>query len=153
MVDRLRGGFYITQQAKRISEVKVTDREPLLRVENLCRHFARRGFGSGVTRAVDGISLRIERGQTLALVGESGCGKTTAARTMIGLYPPTSGAVFLDGERIDRIPRAVRTRRLQMVFQDFGGPPVGRPESDRWSSEGAFHAGRSGRGRGEAVSS
>jgi ABC-type oligopeptide transport system ATPase subunit len=101
-----------------------------------------------VTRAVDGISLRIERGQTVALVGESGCGKTTAARTMIGLYPPTSGEVYLDGKQIDQIPRAIRTRRLQMIFQDPAGSlnprlPVGQSVAEplvahRWGDRQAM---------------
>ena len=70
--------------------------EPLVRVENLTKHFPiRKGMlierVVGAVRAVDNVSFTIERGETLGMVGESGCGKTTAGRTLLGLYPATSG--------------------------------------------------------------
>jgi peptide/nickel transport system ATP-binding protein len=73
-------------------------------------------------RAVDGVSFAIERGATLALVGESGCGKSTVARLICGLYEPTSGSVRFDGVDLAKIERradmlAMR-RRFQMIFQD-----------------------------------
>jgi len=69
--------------------------------------------------AVDGVGFAIERGRTLALVGESGCGKSTVARLLVGLYAPTRGQVIFDGESTAdaRDPRALR-RRMQMIFQD-----------------------------------
>jgi peptide/nickel transport system ATP-binding protein len=72
--------------------------------------------------AVDGVSFAIERGRTLALVGESGCGKSTVARLLVGLYGPTRGEVRFAGQRIDAMKpgaelRALR-RRMQMIFQD-----------------------------------
>ena len=72
--------------------------------------------------AVDDVTLRIPRGHTLALVGESGCGKSTVARLLMGLHTPTRGQVIFDGQRIDRLQdtaalRAVH-RRMQMIFQD-----------------------------------
>jgi len=72
--------------------------------------------------AVDGISFAIERGKTLALVGESGCGKSTVARLLVGLYPPTAGSVSFDG--VDTAQTLVGSgalalrRRMQMIFQD-----------------------------------
>jgi peptide/nickel transport system ATP-binding protein len=75
----------------------------------------------GDIRAVDGVSLRIERGETVGLVGESGCGKSTVGRTILRLYEPTGGTIRFDGEDISRLPesklRPLR-RRMQMVFQD-----------------------------------
>ncbi len=72
--------------------------------------------------AVDGVSFSIERGKTLALVGESGCGKSTVARLLVGLYQPTRGDVRFDGQPTDAAQDAgaVRTlrRRMQMIFQD-----------------------------------
>lgn len=72
--------------------------------------------------AVDGVSFVIERGRTLALVGESGCGKSTVARLLVGLYRPTRGSVAFDGQPTDagQDPAAVRQlrRRMQMIFQD-----------------------------------
>jgi peptide/nickel transport system ATP-binding protein len=72
--------------------------------------------------AVDGVSFSIERGRTLALVGESGCGKSTVARLLVGLWRPTAGEVIFDGQRIDdALPGAelrARRRRMQMIFQD-----------------------------------
>ncbi|MBB4844757.1 peptide/nickel transport system ATP-binding protein [Paucibacter oligotrophus] len=72
--------------------------------------------------AVDGVSFSIERGKTLALVGESGCGKSTVARLLVGLYPPTRGTVSFDGVDMARTlasPAALALRRrMQMIFQD-----------------------------------
>jgi peptide/nickel transport system ATP-binding protein len=71
-------------------------------------------------RAVDGVSLSIPYGKTLAVVGESGCGKTTLARTLALLTPPTSGEIHFDGQRIDERKQGAKEvyRKLQMVFQD-----------------------------------
>ncbi len=72
-------------------------------------------------RAVDGVSFTIRRGETLALVGESGCGKSTIARLLVGLYPLTRGAIIFDGEPLSRMqePGGLAMRkRLQMIFQD-----------------------------------
>ena len=101
---------------------------PLLEVRNLKQHFpVRRGaFGRivGQVRAVDGISFDLWRGETLGLVGESGCGKSTTARTVLRLLEATAGMVRFDGEDVgamgDERLRAFR-RRAQFVFQDpFG---------------------------------
>jgi oligopeptide transport system ATP-binding protein len=99
---------------------------PLLSVQQLCVHFPfRRGSvlrpESGVIRAVDGISFEIQPGETLGLVGESGCGKSTTARAIVGLVKPTSGHVHLEGTDITALSdRAMRRHRqtVQMVFQD-----------------------------------
>ncbi|MEP6942083.1 MAG: ABC transporter ATP-binding protein [Betaproteobacteria bacterium] len=70
-------------------------------------------------RAVDGVSFAIAKGETLGLVGESGCGKSTVARLIVGLYRPTRGTIRFEGLRIDgdEVPLATR-RRMQMIFQD-----------------------------------
>jgi oligopeptide/dipeptide ABC transporter ATP-binding protein len=98
---------------------------PVLEVRNLKKHFpVRRGiFGRqvGTVYAVDGISFALNAGETLGLVGESGCGKSTAGKMILKLIEPTAGQVYLNGERIDGLSRrAMRRRRdrLQVVFQD-----------------------------------
>ena len=101
----------------------------LVRVEHLVKHFPiTRGIivqrTIGAVRAVDDISFEIRRGETLGLVGESGCGKTTAGRTILGLYPATSGDVYIDGLNVQKARgrdlMAIR-RKAQMIFQDpFG---------------------------------
>jgi peptide/nickel transport system ATP-binding protein len=97
----------------------------LLEVNDLKKHFPlRRGFwgaGSAVVYAVDGVSFHIDKGETLALVGESGCGKSTVGRAVLRLFEITAGQVVLDGLRIDDLAagalRPLR-RRMQVVFQD-----------------------------------
>ncbi len=98
---------------------------PLLEVRDLKKHFAVAGglFGASKARvhAVDGVSFQIERAETLALVGESGCGKSTVGRAVLRLFDLTAGEVLLEGRRIDNLAAAelhsVR-RRVQVVFQD-----------------------------------
>jgi oligopeptide transport system ATP-binding protein len=97
----------------------------LLEVRNLVKHFeVRSGFFGGrrgTVRAVDGVSFAIARGETLGLVGESGCGKTTTGRCILQLEPPTSGEIIFEGRDLTRLApdelRGVR-RRLQVIFQD-----------------------------------
>ncbi len=98
---------------------------PLLEVNALTKHYPIRGglFGgqTGTVHAVDGVSFTVSAGETLSVVGESGCGKSTVGRAILRLTDPTDGEVFLDGERIDQLPPRkmcpVR-RRVQVVFQD-----------------------------------
>jgi peptide/nickel transport system ATP-binding protein len=97
---------------------------PLLQVNDLKKHFPVRGnLGRNVSRvyAVDGVSFEIARGETLSLVGESGCGKSTVGRAILRLFDITAGQVVLDGQRIDDLsPDRLRRlrRRVQVVFQD-----------------------------------
>jgi oligopeptide transport system ATP-binding protein len=100
--------------------------QPLVSVQNLVKHFpVTRGIiiqrQVGAVRAVDGISFDIQPGDTLGLVGESGCGKTTAGRTILGLYSPTSGKVRIETHEVQAIkgdqPLALR-RKAQIIFQD-----------------------------------
>jgi peptide/nickel transport system ATP-binding protein len=98
---------------------------PLLEVRNLKKHFPLHGglLGrqTGAVYAVDGVSFTVNKGETLSVVGESGCGKSTVGKAILRLYPITAGEVLLDGQRIDNLPaselRPLR-RRVQVVFQD-----------------------------------
>jgi oligopeptide transport system ATP-binding protein len=103
-----------------------TTRPPVVDLRDLKVHFpikqsTKLGTRNEVVHAVDGVSLTIDKGETLGLVGESGCGKSTLGRAVAGLYRPTSGHVLIDGVDISRMSsnelRPLR-RRFQIVFQD-----------------------------------
>ncbi len=102
-----------------------TNDNVLLRVDNLMMHFPiRRGVFQrqvGAVRAVDGVSFTVHRGETLGLVGESGCGKSTTGRTILQLYKPTAGEVEFDGVNLITLkaePMRQMRRKIQMIFQD-----------------------------------
>ncbi|HEV8585226.1 MAG TPA: dipeptide ABC transporter ATP-binding protein [Methylomirabilota bacterium] len=97
----------------------------LLEVRNLVKHFEVGGglFGGrrGLVRAVDGVSFSIRKGETLGLVGESGCGKTTTGRCILQLERPTSGEIIFEGRdltKLDQVELRDVRRRLQVIFQD-----------------------------------
>jgi len=102
--------------------------DALLQVDDIHVSFTQRlGLGAGlfgkqaaVAKAVDGVTLNLRKGEVLALAGESGCGKTTIARTIMGLEVPSQGEILYDGEPISKDLRAYR-RKVQMVFQDPTG--------------------------------
>src|SRR6516164_6393594 len=97
----------------------------LLEVKNLKVHFpVKAGLFSRIhetVKAVDGVSFSIAPGETLGLVGESGCGKTTLGRAIVRLVEPTAGEISLDGTDITSVNGALlraQRRKLQMIFQD-----------------------------------
>jgi peptide/nickel transport system ATP-binding protein len=115
------------------------NREPLLVVENLVKEYARKGIGGSLTklmrrngaaapevatcRAVDGISFTVHRGESVGLVGESGCGKSTTSTMVMRLIDASGGSIVFDGQDIGAIPakkfaRLPLRKRIQMVFQD-----------------------------------
>ncbi|MFD7170079.1 ABC transporter ATP-binding protein [Streptomyces violascens] len=99
----------------------VSTAQPLLSVRELRMHFPGRGSRSAPVRAVDGVSFDVAAGETLGLVGESGCGKSTTGRMIVRLLEPTSGTIAYEGRDISRLNRReLRPVRkdLQMVFQD-----------------------------------
>lgn len=94
---------------------------PLIEVRNLKKYFpVSSGFlkSDRYVRAVDDVSFSIERGSTLGLVGESGCGKSTIGRTMLRLYEPTSGQIIFDGKDITKVDMMPYRKRMQIIFQD-----------------------------------
>jgi peptide/nickel transport system ATP-binding protein len=107
------------------------ERDVLLEVSDLMRHFdvsppalerLLQGKPRAAVKALDGVTFTIRRGETFSLVGESGCGKTTVARCIVGLYRPTAGNIVFDGIDLGRLKQRKRMapirRRMQMIFQD-----------------------------------
>ncbi|WP_039766915.1 MULTISPECIES: ABC transporter ATP-binding protein [unclassified Caldicellulosiruptor] len=94
--------------------------EILIEVKNLKKYFpVRSGFGKrAYIKAVDNVSFFIKKGETLGLVGESGCGKSTTGRTIIRLYEPTSGQIIFKGEDITKKDMLPYRKYMQMIFQD-----------------------------------
>ena len=93
--------------------------ENILEVQNLTKHF--KISGKQIVHAVDGVSFTLQKGKTLGLVGESGCGKSTCARTIIRMYDVTDGKILLDGEDITSLKQKELKplrKKMQMIFQD-----------------------------------
>jgi peptide/nickel transport system ATP-binding protein len=119
-------GAHLTEPALHSVNTPDTDK-PLVRATDLARTFdvsapwlnrVLERKPRQLLRAVDGVSFDIARGTTLALVGESGCGKSTVARLLVGLYAPTRGQFEFDGQGMPWTPQGHMRRRIQMIFQD-----------------------------------
>ncbi len=111
----------IGHSAERENKKMTESQQPVLELLDVHRTFTvSRGLfkGKRALGAVNGVSLGINRGDVLGLVGESGCGKTTLARMLLGLLPPTSGQILIDGRAIAGEDRRTRSRMIQPVFQD-----------------------------------
>ena len=106
--------------------MKTTSSEIILEAKNLSKYFKSSGGGvfnrqKGVVKAVDDVTFQIHKGETVGLVGESGCGKTTVGRTLVKLYEPTSGEIIFQGEDISKYNRKKMKplrSKMQMIFQD-----------------------------------
>ena len=92
--------------------------EYILQVENLKTYFPVKGKRDQFVHAVDGVSFKVRQGETVGLVGESGCGKSTIGRTIMRFHTPTSGKILFDGDDITSCDMSPYRKRMQMVFQD-----------------------------------
>lgn len=102
--------------------VPLVEAQEIVRYFDVSRPMVQRllaGEPRRILKAVDGVSFAIRRGSTLSLVGESGCGKSTVARLLVGLYAPTAGNILFDGRPLTEVRRdPTQRRRMQMIFQD-----------------------------------
>ena len=105
--------------------VDMNKQQPLITVKNLKKYFTKGGGFLGgekkVTKALDDVSFEINKGETLGLVGESGCGKSTTGRTIIRLYEPTDGSIIFNGTDLTKLSEKQmlpHRREMQMIFQD-----------------------------------
>ena len=110
----------------------------ILEVRNLTKHF--KAGGRQVVHAVDDVSLTLKKGRTLGLVGESGCGKSSCARTIIRMYDPTSGQIILDGDDITNLSQK-QLKPYRKKMQMISGP-LRFPE--RQNDGARHHSGASG---------
>jgi oligopeptide/dipeptide ABC transporter ATP-binding protein len=108
-----------------VNKIIIEKDDTILEVKDLVKHFPMGGglFGRGqkIVHAVNGINFKVKRGETLGIVGESGCGKSTAGRTIIRLYEPTSGQIFFEGQDVTKAHGSDLLnlrRKMQMIFQD-----------------------------------
>ncbi len=95
------------------------EKKVLIEVKDLKKHF--KVGKNAILKAVDGIDFKIYKGETLGLVGESGCGKTTCGKTVMGLYPATDGEIYFDGVKVNGLKGKAKkdfTRKAQIIFQD-----------------------------------
>ena len=108
----------VTQSERKENHKKLYSKPPILEIKNLATYFKTK---TGVVKAVDGISLKIYKGETLGLVGESGCGKTTLGRTIMQLEKATKGEILYNGQDLTKLnKKAIRKLRkeIQIIFQD-----------------------------------
>jgi len=118
-------GAVPSMQGQQVTAAPALDRTPVIAVEGLKKYFpVKKGLlrrTAGHVYAVDGVSFSVGEGETLGLVGESGCGKSTVARTVLRLIEPTSGTIRLNGHDITRLGKAAlrpHRRQMQIIFQD-----------------------------------
>lgn len=124
-IDELTSSFVISEKERKEYRQKIISEKPVLKIENLKTYFPVRGKLFGRTKkyvkAVDDVSFEVHPGETLGLVGESGCGKTTLGRTILRLIEPTGGKIFYKGSDISKIPQNELRRlrkNIQIIFQD-----------------------------------
>ena len=110
--------------------------DELVKVEHLCQYFPAGGFGKNkkYIQAVDDVTFSIYRGETLGLVGESGCGKTTVGRTLLRLYQPTAGKITFDGNVLFDSGEQYDENDKLPTLQIEQGPPAAPAETDYTTS-------------------
>ncbi len=124
-VEQVTSSLVVTPEERKTTHDELYHRTPILQLRNICTHFpVNKGlFGKAkdYVKAVDGVSFDVYPGETLGLVGESGCGKTTLGRTILRLIEPTSGSIVFKSRDITKLPlseiRALR-KDIQIIFQD-----------------------------------